>query len=542
MRMTTKASILALCLSLFAQDAMAWGPRAHQAVALAALQLARRQVPDAFMAGDVNYEINLLQGAADGVGVVGDVVPLYNDAQTVDAVGSEIQLLREARVRGAGSHFAYRMGVLSALVCDVILPHGFAFDEEEAALQEKIRADLETHLNVYSYSPSKRTYHYVRSPRLYFEAKRPFYQDDRQLITNEYARDTNYDGFLRQAAPIYFERAINAVVDVWYTVFKEEGAITDVKPSSRQLSLYYINEIGYLLDVMESMEYAERAYQIFREVNPDFARAYIDIGDLFYAFDTEESRLRAVKEWQIAQIVPGETRRLASQRLGEHFIGEGERLYALGDSVDALESDFPDALRAFESALEYDRTNNYAATQINRTSEAIRIRREKYDLQQRFLDYALKTIKEAERSRFDNDFVGAFTSYNQAAGLVELVTTDFKNIYASARETSSTIKKDIKSVIKQVLDTANNSIEDGDTEMLNSNFDEAIRYYNMVPAIVDVIPAEPGSIDEGFKQDLVDTAVGSIRDAQLGKKRQEEAAALRANPPKKGLFGGDEDN
>ncbi len=41
-----------MCVAIFTQDAMAWGPRAHQAIALAALQLARRETPDAFIAGE----------------------------------------------------------------------------------------------------------------------------------------------------------------------------------------------------------------------------------------------------------------------------------------------------------------------------------------------------------------------------------------------------------------------------------------------------------------------------------------------------------
>lgn len=531
MRMIIRTSVLALCFALFAQDAMAWGPKARQAISLAALQLIRREVPEAFIAGEVRYEQNLMRGAVDGPDILRDVVPLYNDAQTIDAIGTEIQLLREARSRGAGSHFAYRMGVLAALVSDVVLPYGFSFDETEAVLQEEIRANLEEHVQRFSYSSSRRTYHYVRSPRLYFEAKRSFYRDDRLLISDEYARGSGYEGFLKEAGPEYFDRAIGAVADVWYTVFREEGGPTDVKPSSRQLSLYYIDEIGYLLDVMESMEYADRAYRVFKEVNPSFWLAYVRIGDLFYAFDTVESKLRAVKEWKIAQIVPGEARRWASKRLGEHFIGDGERLFRHAAGVDALESDLPDALRAFESALEYDRTNIKAARKISETSVAISERRERYDLQQRFLDYAMKAIKEAERSRMDKDFVGAFTLYNLSLNQVELITTDFRDLHASAREISSSVRKDVKSVISEVLDAANDSIAQGDTQMLNSNFVEAIRYYNMVPAIVDVIPAERGSIDEQRKQDLIDTAIGSVRDAQLGKKRLEDAQALKAAPP-----------
>ena len=527
---------VAICIGMFAQDASAWGQQARQAIALAALQLVRREVPDAFIAGEINYEQDLMSGAVDGAEIFGDDVPLYIDVQTVDAVGTEIQILREARARGAGSHFAYRMGVLSALVSDVILPFGFSYTEEEDVLRDQIRADLEKQVRAFSYSPLKGTFHYVRSPRLFFDAKRSFFHDDRRLLADEYARGRGYDGFLAEAGPVYFDRAVQAVADVWYTVFLEQGSPTDVKPSTRQLSFYYIDEIAYLLEVMKSMQYADRAYKLFEEINPSLWLAYVEIGDLFYEFGSEEGKLRAVEEWKIAQGVPGKARRLASQRLGAHFISEGERLFLRSLGPDALESDLPDALRSFGDALRFDRTNNEAARRISETSVAINERRQKYELQQRFIDNAMGIIKFAERSRMDKDFASAITSYNQALNLVELITPDFKNLHATGRETSSTIRKDIKSVISEVLDTASDTIERGDGKMLDTNYDEAINFYQLVERIVDVIPAEEGSINEQRKQDLIDTANGQISEARLEKKRRADALAPRpaAAPPRLG--------
>ena len=157
--MVLRIAAVAICFVIFAQDAMAWGPRARQAIALAALQLTRRETPDAFIAGESSYEEYLMRGAVDGAEILGGNIPLNNDLQTIDAVGSEIQILREARARGAGSHFAYRMGVLSALVSDVILPFGFTYNEAEDVLRERIRANLDEHVRVFTYSPLRRAFH-----------------------------------------------------------------------------------------------------------------------------------------------------------------------------------------------------------------------------------------------------------------------------------------------------------------------------------------------------------------------------------------------
>lgn len=526
--MMFRIAAVALCTAMFAQDASAWGPQARQAIALGALQIVRRDVPDAFYGGDVNYEQNLMRGAVAGPEVLGEDVPLYNDVQTVDAIGTEIQILREARARGAGSHFAYRMGALSALVADVILPFGFGFTEEEDALRDQIRSDLERRVETFTYSPLRRALHYVDSPRLYFEAKRSFFHDDRRLIQDEYARGLGHSGFLTGAGPVYFDRAVQAAADVWYTVFREQDSRTDVKPSARQVSFYYIDEIAYLLEVMGSMEYAERAYGLFTEANPSLRMAYVEIGDLFYAFGTEESKLRAVEEWKIAQRVPGEACNLASQRLGAHFISEGKRLFIRSDGPDGIESDLPDALRSFQKALEFDRTNVEAANRITETSVAINVRRQDYEQEQAYIDNAMKVIKDAERSRMDKDFVSTIYSYNQALNLIELVTPKFKNLYVTAQDTSSAIAKDIKSVISEVIDSANVAIETGEEHMLNGNYDEAIRFYGLVEMIVDVIPAEEGSVNAQRKQDLIDTANGQVSEAKLARKRQTDALAAKA--------------
>ena len=528
--MMLRISVFILCGLVLAPDAAAWGPRARQAIALAAFQLIRRQAPEAFIAGDANYERDLMRGAKDGADAIDAENPLHDDVQTVDAIGSQIQLLREARSRGAGSHFAYRMGVLSGVVSDVMLPYGFAFTESEMLIRDQVRADIEEHVNSFSYSPMKGSYYYVRSPRLYFEAKRSFFEDDRELVADEYARGRGYEGFLDEAAQAYFQRSIEAVVDVWYTVFREKGEPGEVKPSSRQLALYYIAEVGYLLDVMHNTDYADRAYGVFKEVDPTFWMAYVEIGDLFYGIGTDEGKMRGVEEWKIAQRVPGKARKIASARLSEHFIGEGETLFLRSESIEAQESNLPDALRAFENALEFDRTSEVAARRISETSNAINERKRQYELQQTFLGNALDIIKFAERSRLDEDFVGALSSYDQALLLVELIDTEFRDLYETARETSSSIGREKKSVISDVLDTANEHIERGDRQLEARNFDDALQSFRMVEPVVSVIPGEKGSINADRKQDLIDTADGYIVQAQDGLRRLADSQKQQEKP------------
>lgn len=524
-RMTTKVALVCLCAVLISQDALAWGPEARKSIAMAALQLIRREVGESFRGEETSYEADLIRGAEDGYGAIAKHLPVFNRQQAIDAVGYEIQVLRVARVNGAGSHFAYRMGALASLVSQLTLPYGVAFGETDLELQRKIIEDTEAHLGKIRFAPDDIRFHYIESATLYFDRALQFQSDDMFLIRDDYARGRNYRGFLGDATDTYYQRSIESAIDAWYTVFRRESGATDIRPSSRVMAWYYVEELGYLLRVHQNMRFAERAYTLFQTLNPGIKEAHIVIGDMFYALDTPVAKERGVDEWKVAQRMAGEQRAIASNRLSRHYIGEGEHYFKRATAPEGLETDLPDALHAFQLALEYDRTNEIAADRITETSVAIYHRRDLYELQQKFIDSSDVVIKQAERSRLDEDFGAALTSYNQALNLLQLVDTEFDDLYASSKDTISTVKKDVKAVISEVLDAANASIEVGDTAMLASNFDEAIRSYNMVPAIVNVIPAQEGSLNAQRKQDLIDTANTQIEDAKLGKRRADEKKA-----------------
>lgn len=512
--------VLALGLSLVAHDASAWGTRAKKAIAMGALQIIRQEYPEAFVAGDTSYEADLLRGAEHGVTIYEGKYALENDAQTLEAVTNEIQMLRAAREYGVGSYFAYRMGALSALVSEVILPFGIPFNDEESALHEIVGADLDDHLRDYSYVPRTQKFKYVRAGETYFGSVRPFYPDDLEFLRMDYGKGDGYYGFLREAGRTYFERSVEATVDAWHTVLRPEGEETDIVPSQRIVTFYFVDEIGYLLLEKRSMHLADRVYRTFDRVNPDIWEAYQLVGDIFYEFNTPESRDRAVREWQIAQQSPGPQRRSSAIRLAKHYVDEGESLLRRAASPDATDNDLVDALRAFELALEYDGTNDIAANRISETTSAIADRQERYETQQRKITSALVMTEQAEKGRLDRDFGGSLTSYNSAVVLLEGVDSEFKDLQAVAKDHMNSAKKGVREVISEILDTASDRIEDGDTAMASRNYDEAIKFYSMVPNILGVIDAEEGSVNASRVQELVEQAHAAIEDAELQKKRQ----------------------
>ncbi len=513
-----------LCVLCISNDAAAWGNKAHRAITMTSLQLIRRPVDDAFIAGAVNYELDLLHGAEQGIEAIEETVTITTDTQGMDAVLSEIQLLRAARQRGTGSYFAYRMGVLSYLVSDVVLPYGLSFTPEDIEIHNQIAADIETHITEYSFDPNHTKNVMIEIPSRYFGNKRPFLQDDRTILRNDYTVGRGYEGLMSEAGPAYFQRTVEAVADAWYSVYRDPRVMDDSRIAPRSaLTTYYIKEIAYQLEVKKNVISADRAYRDFVEVNGDTMANYIKVGDLYYAFGTNEAQERAVHEWKIAQRLPGPARRESAHRIATHFILVGENMLRKSKGPNAEDTDLEDARRAFEVAMKYDGTNEIAANRISETTIAITDRRELYDKQQRFLDNATVTLEQAERSQLEQAYGDALLSYIQALSLLEEVGPEFAELQERAKEMSSDLKKDIKNATSQILDSASDRIVQGDTAMGATNFDEAMKHFSSVESIVAVIPEKGGSIDSQRKLDLIETAAAKIEDVQVAMKSAGQA-------------------
>lgn len=536
----TVAAVVAAAVFVQSSGAFAWGPRARQAIALAAVNLARQSIKTS----DVSYEADILRGAADGVSALGGNFPLGNDQQAIDAVGLEIIILREAIKNGGGSHAAYRLGGLAALVSELMVPYGLVYDEDERELAAEIEKDLEDHVSLFAFSPTHPKYRYLTNHRLYFEERRPFYEPDKEIIADDYRRGVGPRGLLRSAVRAYFDKSIEAVTDVWYTTLVIEPGTREYRPSSRQMAYYYISEMKYLLGVKQNPKFAERSYDLFQRYNPGLPMALVEIGDAFYSLGAEIQKTaddeafqrgqiikqRGVEEWQKAQRIPGDSRVAAAQRLSKHFIEEGERLYAKGLSPEGKDTDLPDALDAFKTALEYDLQNDIAANRVTETTEQITARRNRHELEQRFLEQASAAVKTAERSAVEKDFGAALSSYSQAINALGQVTADFKDLNARARDEMNKINTAVKQVISDVYASANEAIEKGDAALINSNVDEAVRFYSSVETIVDVVPAEPGTPNASKKQDMINAAQNKIDEAEIQRKRLQQQQQQQTAP------------
>lgn len=551
-RVLIKSIVFGLCFILVAQDAAAWGPKARRAIALAAMQLIRKDYPDVFKAKTLKYEADVVSGAEADLEELGEWIPLNDDSQSAVAVSYQIQLLRDVRKRGVGSHFAYRMGMLSSLAAEVVLPFGIPFSESDRQLKEKIDADLEAHIEGYFMASQRKRYEYMRSTELYFKNNRPFYEDDMRMITDDYKRGSGYDGLLAQAGQVYFHRSVAAVADAWYSVLRSEGDAGDIPPSKRVVTWYYVNEIQYLLDEKRNFPFAILAYRTFEHVNPQLMDTYETLGDAFYGFgmrnrdprfgmsnrdprgDPDPRGInRGVSEWKKAQGAPGPQRASASKKLANHYLGVGEKLFIRSSGADGEDSDLQEALGAFRTALEYERTNEIAKDRINETAVAIVLREEDYDLESSFIDLSDSIVKHAEESslKMPPEYLKSFDSYSKGLLMLDQVTARFRDLDKTATANRDSIRKSVKELTMRVVGEASDQIDLGTRAVDQTRFDEGIRLFLSVPLILEPIPEDPrrGGVPQNVKE-LISLSKKHIADAKIAQQRHNDRIAAGETP------------
>jgi hypothetical protein len=518
------------------QDAGAWSESVRRAIASTAIQLIKREQPDAFKATtsiathstgatiNVSYEEDVWAGAADGTKVLTSYA-LTSDEQAVLAVGSEIQLLRTVRQYGMGSYFAYRMGVLGALVSELVLPFSLDSSPEGMQLSAQINADVDAHFSGFRFSPDGDGRRYIRTTPEYFKEIRSFVGDDRRIIADDYARGKGYGGILSDAAEIYFGRSVEAVADAWYTVLREEPVGTYIPPSDKIIARYFVEELAYLLNVKHNMFQAEKTYLHFDKVNPGLYEDYERIGDLFYGFGTPEAQERGVREWKIAYEHPGPQRARSSSKLTAHYLSEGEKYNEEAQKPGAPETLLESALTSFKQALEYDRSNALAAQRINETTVSIQKKRERRQFQDSLLAQGTKIIQQAEKSALDGDFGAAIHTYNQAVTLFEAVSDEFADLEKAASDAIDQVKKGKRDVVNSVLQAAEEKIAEGDKMVDARDFENAGNVYRYVETIVSAIPEGEGERVDKEKADTIARAQQKVVDAENAKKRLEAQEA-----------------
>ena len=524
-----QASIFVLILAMLsALPAAAWGPAAQRAITATAVQVIRRTYSDAFKSVEHNYEEDALFGSTAGYDFLNGGKPFRSYTEALAAVDNEIKLLRDVRNYGMGSYFAYRMGMVSALVADIVLPFGLEGDAENPQLKAQLESDINGLVAQFTFTPATKTLNHVRRAREYFDSRRSFYEQNKQMISDDYRRGIGAKGLMADGAQAFFSRSIETVADVWNSILYIPGDGGSTSPSRDMVAWYFVDEVRYLLHQKQNFYQSTVTYKNFEKINPGLAGTVEKMGDLFYAFNTTDAQSRGVEEWKKAHEIAGSERRRIGKKLAEYFIKVGEKYLANAKADD----DLPNALEAFTTALGFDQANDLAASRINETNSAITARQERRTMNVNMIAAAAKVMTQAEASNVAGDYANAIATYKQAQSLFEAVDDEFTDQAASAGESVKMIQKNITDIINKVLEAATAAIDEGDKERTSRRYAEAIKCYERVPQILSVITEDETTTHGKDKLDLMRMAESNIGLAREAERRDKDRAAADKNAPK----------
>ena len=538
-RTTVLTLVLCLGAGLVSDDAAAWGPQAERSIAHMAMQVIQREHPNVFTPeGSGNFASDVFRGANDGITALG-TVPMLSDAETLKAVEEEIQLLRDVRDYGPSSYFAYRMGVLSTMTANVMLPYGYARTAQERMLQQQIRGDIEKQLETFTISPAQRGMRQIRDAHLHFKNLRPFHTENMVIIAEEYKRGVGYNGFLKLAASAYFEEAVLAVADAWHTVLVARPEVAQHPTTRPRLTDYFVEEVSYLLNVRDNYFQANRIYPNFRQVNPREARAYERLGDLYYDYGLAkrlaESVDRGVREWQVAHGLRGKTHLQISRKLSNHYIRAGRDELEAGQVKGAGNEELPSAMVSFETAIKYDPANREAPGMIEAAQKAMKERRELLDTRLGIIASGDLVRARAEQSINVQDFGNAITDYGMALSLYDSVDDFFTDLYETAIDNMDEIDKKINSAVQKIEDQANDALGEGDVAGEERQYEVAINHYKRAINILEQIPEDGVSASAmSMKEKTLKAANDSIDRAKTEKlawDRQQQQLANQGVQP-----------
>ncbi|HOJ34535.1 MAG TPA: hypothetical protein PKY35_12820 [Candidatus Hydrogenedentes bacterium] len=536
MKQSTVKIILGAAITLFACQAYAWGPETRRAIMNTALQLVRQEMPQGyFQATRFRYQDDLLRGASDGPAAFLEH-DLRSIHDTISAITTQMQLLRQAREFGVGSYFSYRMGALGALVADLYLPFSIVYggSPQEQELKRRIEADVDAQVATFSFKPTQKRVQYMRVPSDYFLGEsRQFQNEAAEMISADYAKGIGYKGYLQKGAQAFYQRAVQAVADTWYTLLTPresiQGGIAGATPSREALTWYFVDEIEYLLLVKQNLKEAETAYAHFSKVNPGIPKAYERVGDHFYAFG---AKARAVEEYRVAAGFDTPERQSSIKKLARHYIDLGKELMAKAKGPDAPETALDEAVDAFRMALETDRTSREAGELLSQAQIAKKERDERLQMTMEILASAEKTMMEADQMADKRMYDHAITTYRKAIALCKSVSDEFKAQRDIAKETSAKAENQISKIMNQVLDDAQDAIDEGQKLVDDNMFDEGVAKYRSVEGILAVIPDDPSTTHGKTRQKLLEQASKKIEEAETARRRwEEEQERLRNQPP-----------
>jgi len=424
-----KAYLLIALLAVLsaAQPAVGWGPKTQEAVVTTALHVLNKEgvVQIARLAREVQ------QGASASAEVFQEVYPTFS-ADPLRAIEAEVRLLSAVRGPSVDPYFAYRLGLLGALVSRASAP----LAGEPSIYRTQYYEDVDQNIEQAPLKPSQRR---TVDAIPYLERIRMLANVRRDLLLKDYQAGIGWTGVARSSLAEEASRSVEAIANIWFTVLT--GPSYQAAVSTEQIQNYVANAMAFYVrrgnEAEVDANYARMAKLVTK--SPDFARR---LGDIFYQGGMYE---RAIQEYEIV-LRHEPSQRDILQKIAAYYVKVGDRL--------AEAKRLEQAQEAYARAAKVDPLHADAEVKRLEMETLINQRNARKETAKRLIRQAEELQTEAEQLALKGRHADAIAKLNEAEAKYQAVTTEFVEEFQMADAGLNTIAIRLSRLTNELIQNA----------------------------------------------------------------------------------------
>jgi len=380
------------------------------------------------------FEEELIEGATSSDEVVARYFVKDSVGETARAVAYEMSLLRTELSRGIDEYTAYRFGVLSQVVADLNQPFGGSQlpsaqkTEDVSELRRQYELDVDRALRGVRYGYKRRKP--VYDTEAYFTSARRYVQQAEFFLSQDYMRGDGFSEYGQRSLNLYFDNAVNAVADIWFTILRPLQIAPLIQPKPSAIGRFRIEGVRYFLENGQDRQAADAVVRLQTdglmniETEKRVSDAYYDTNRHSRAIDGYLRVLEQQPNWPEVRV-----------RVSSYY-------YALGSAY-MSGGILGEAQRAFEHVLAHDPQYRAARLALDATIELIAARNERHNRLRARIRTAESSEARAVRSAADRDYAAAIRYLRSATAIYSVVTKEFHREYRDARRQLASINRQI---------------------------------------------------------------------------------------------------
>lgn len=448
-KVTTWVCII-FCFST--HTAYGWGPNTQVSLVSASAQVISQDGTIPL----IRLQTHVRQGASIDAETQAEMYPQFA-VNPVSAIQREMYLLQSVKDSKLDPYFAFRLGALGKMVVQTMTP----MPKARRSLRNQYYSDVDTRISQIKLINQSRT---VVDPHPYFRFMVDKARASDNTIQVDYRSGIGFNGLARASLSRTASFAVDAVADVWYTIFASPVARIDI--SKNDIRGYVSRGIEYYL-TLKNVREVDDLYAIAedRDVLDDEMRK--EIGDRYYAAGREE---KAVEEYQ--KILDNDpSRRDVSILIADYYVKKGNvfrESYEKEGEFSADSKKLESALEAYTIASRTDSLHPEAERNRLQVAKMIRDRESRLSEQQS----RIQTARQLER-RSQEATLSSNTA--QAIALLKDAEENYMNVTDEFSEEANEATRKLRSLQSNLNELRKRLVKDAQ-ELSGSGFSYDVRY------------------------------------------------------------------